>query len=134
MHCGVNGFYPMITGVEPASKGRRLGAASGGHCGGVPEPPWTAEPFVPASRSLPTLQRAVQSCTGCPLYAGAIQAVFGAGPRSASIMLVGEQPGDQEDKQGVPFVGPAGRVLWSCLEAAGIDRDDIYATNAVKHF
>jgi uracil-DNA glycosylase family protein len=96
--------------------------------------PWTAEPFVPASKSLPVLQSAVQSCTGCPLYIDTTQAVFGAGSRSAPIVLVGEQPGDQEDKQGRPFVGPAGRVLWACVEAAGIDRDLIYATNAVKHF
>lgn len=101
---------------------------------GVPDLPWTAEPFVPASRSLPTLRRAVQDCTGCPLYADATQAVFGAGPRSAPIVLVGEQPGDHEDEQGEPFVGPAGRVLWSCLDDAGIDRDEVYTTNAVKHF
>jgi len=95
---------------------------------------WTAEPFVPASKSLPTLQRAVQDCTGCQLHAGTTQAVFGEGPRNASIVLVGEQPGDQEDKQGHPFVGPAGRVLWRCLDEAGIDRDAVFVTNAVKHF
>jgi DNA polymerase len=100
----------------------------------VPDVPWTAVPFVPASKSLPVLQRAVQTCTGCPLFADTTQAVFGAGARSAPIVLVGEQPGDQEDKQGRPFVGPAGRVLWSSVEAAGIDRDLVYATNAVKHF
>jgi uracil-DNA glycosylase family protein len=100
----------------------------------VPAPVWTASPFVPPSNSLTTLQRAVQDCRGCPLYEHATQAVFGDGTRSAPIMLVGEQPGDQEDKQGHPFVGPAGRVLWSCLEEAGIERDAIYATNAVKHF
>jgi uracil-DNA glycosylase family protein len=100
----------------------------------VPDVPWTAVPFVPASKSLPTLERAVQTCKGCPLFTDTTQAVFGAGPSSAPIVLVGEQPGDQEDKQGRPFVGPAGRVLWSCVEAAGIDRDLIYATNAVKHF
>jgi len=96
--------------------------------------PWTAEPFVPASRSLPVLQRAVRDCKGCPLYEDTTQAVFGEGSRSASIMLVGEQPGDQEDKKGHVFVGPAGRVLWSCVEDAEIDRDLVYATNAVKHF
>jgi len=89
---------------------------------------------VPASRSLPELERAVHTCKGCPLFQDTTQAVFGAGSRSAPIILVGEQPGDQEDKQGLPFVGPAGRVLWSCLEAADIDRDMVYATNAVKHF
>ena len=95
---------------------------------------WTAEPFVPASRSLTTLRRAVQACQGCPLYANTTQAVFGEGDRSAPIVLVGEQPGDQEDKQGHPFVGPAGGVLWRCLEAAGIGRELVFATNAVKHF
>ena len=96
--------------------------------------PWTAAPFVPNSKSLDRLDRAVQGCTGCPLYADTTQAVFGAGRRSASIMLVGEQPGDQEDKRGQPFVGPAGRVLRECLEAAGIEPGLVYETNAVKHF
>ena len=105
-----------------------------GHYREVPDVPWTAEPFVPASRSLAVLQRSVRGCKGCPLYADTTQAVFGEGPRSAPIMLVGEQPGDQEDKKGHVFVGPAGRVLWSCLEEADIDRDLVYATNAVKHF
>jgi uracil-DNA glycosylase len=98
------------------------------------ETTWTAEPFVPNSRSLRTLVRAVQACKGCPLYACTTQAVFGEGPVTAPIVLVGEQPGDQEDKQGHPFVGPAGRVLWRCVEQAGIDRDAVFATNAVKHF
>ena len=98
------------------------------------ETTWTAEPFVPDSTSLRTLQRAVQACKGCPLYAGTTQAVFGEGPRTAPFVLVGEQPGDQEDRQGHPFVGPAGRVLWRCVEEAGIDRDAVFATNAVKHF
>jgi uracil-DNA glycosylase len=102
--------------------------------GRASETNWTAEPFVPESTSLPTLQRAVQSCTGCPLYAGTTQAVFGEGSRGAAIVLVGEQPGDQEDKQGHPFVGPAGRVLWRCLDDAGIDRETVFVTNAVKHF
>ena len=94
----------------------------------------TAEPFVPASRSLPVLQRAVQHCRGCPLYADTTQAVFGEGSRGAPIVLVGEQPGDQEDRQGHPFVGPAGGVLWRCLDEAGIDRATVFVTNAVKHF
>jgi len=98
------------------------------------ETSWTAEPFVPASRSLPTLQRAVQDCKGCPLYADTTQAVFGEGARGARIVLVGEQPGDQEDKQGHPFVGPAGGVLWRCLDDAGVDPDTVFVTNAVKHF
>ena len=87
-----------------------------------------------ASTSLRRLQRAVQDCRGCPLYADTTQAVFGEGSRSAPIVLVGEQPGDQEDKQGHPFVGPAGGVLWRCLDDAGIDRDAVFVTNAVKHF
>ncbi len=95
---------------------------------------WTAEPFVPASSSLRRLQRAVQDCKGCPLYADTTQAVFGEGSRSAPIVLVGEQPGDQEDKQGHPFVGPAGGVLWRCLDDVGIVRDAVFVTNAVKHF
>jgi uracil-DNA glycosylase len=89
---------------------------------------------VPRTRSLATLARAAANCTACPLYRDAIQTVFGKGERRAAIMLVGEQPGDVEDKKGLPFVGPAGAVLWSCLEDAGIDRDLIFATNAVKHF
>ena len=95
---------------------------------------WTAAPFVPATTSLAELEHAARSCRGCPLYADTEQVVFGEGSRSAAIVLVGEQPGDQEDRQGRPFVGPAGRVLWACLDDAGIDRDSVYATNAVKHF
>jgi DNA polymerase len=74
------------------------------------------------------------TCTRCPLYEPATQTVFGEGPPGAWLMLVGEQPGDQEDKAGHPFVGPAGRVLDTALERAGIDRDEVYVTNAVKHF
>ncbi|MGH6735865.1 MAG: UdgX family uracil-DNA binding protein [Methyloceanibacter sp.] len=75
-----------------------------------------------------------RGCTRCDLYKHATQTVFGEGPADASLMLVGEQPGDQEDVQGRPFVGPAGRVLDKALEAANIDRDEVYVTNAVKHF
>lgn len=98
------------------------------------ETTWTAEPFVPRSRSLRVLQGAVQVCRGCPLYVDTTQAVFGEGARSAALVLVGEQPGDQEDKQGHPFVGPAGGVLWRCLDEAGIDHRSVFVTNAVKHF
>jgi uracil-DNA glycosylase len=94
----------------------------------------SAADFVPASRSLATLARAADECRGCGLYADADQTVFGSGSRSAAIMLVGEQPGDQEDRAGRPFVGPAGRVLDDALRAAEIDRDPLYVTNAVKHF
>ena len=94
----------------------------------------TAVPFLPRSRSLATHEKAAQGCRGCPLWKGASQAVFGEGPKRARLMMIGEQPGDQEDKQGRPFVGPAGRILDEALEAAGIDRDSIYLTNIVKHF
>jgi uracil-DNA glycosylase len=86
------------------------------------------------STSLDRLRRAAAGCTDCELYRDATQTEFGAGPSSAWLMLVGEQPGDQEDRQGEPFVGPAGRVLDTALERAGIDRSEVYVTNAVKHF
>jgi len=95
---------------------------------------WSAESFVPRTTSIQALTEAVQQCKGCPLWMSTTQAVFGEGPRTATVMLVGEQPGDQEDRQGHPFVGPAGRVLWECVEDAGVPRDAIYTTNAVKHF
>jgi uracil-DNA glycosylase len=83
---------------------------------------------------LADLRRDAAACTRCELYAPATQTVFGQGPESAWLMLVGEQPGDREDVEGAPFVGPAGRVLDTALERAGIDRDEVYVTNAVKHF
>ena len=94
----------------------------------------SAEPFVPKTTSLKVLRAGVQKCRGCDLYKRATQAVFGGGPRRAHVMFVGEQPGDQEDLQGVPFVGPAGALLDKALADAGIPRDDVYLTNAVKHF
>ena len=94
----------------------------------------TASDFVPDSHDLDELTEAAQSCKGCDLYLNANQTVFGAGASDAVMMLVGEQPGDQEDKAGAPFVGPAGRLLDKALEAAGVDRDRLYVTNAVKHF
>ena len=97
--------------------------------------------FVPKERTLPVLRKAVQRCRGCDLYRYATQAVFGeleiglnATKPKVSIMMIGEQPGDSEDKEGRPFVGPAGRLLDRCLEEAGIDRRDVYVTNTVKHF
>jgi uracil-DNA glycosylase len=93
-----------------------------------------AEQFLPDRLSLPALREAARMCRGCPLYRDTTQTVFGTGRRSAHLMLVGEQPGDEEDKAGLPFVGPAGRVLDEALEAAGIDRLDVYITNVVKHF
>jgi DNA polymerase len=93
-----------------------------------------AASYVPRSRSIRVLAAAAQQCRGCALYANATQAVFGEGPKGASLLLVGEQPGDQEDRRGHPFVGPAGRVLWECVDEAGLDRDAIFVTNVVKHF
>jgi uracil-DNA glycosylase family protein len=101
----------------------------------VPRPDWpTAAPFVPADPSLDDLAAAAEGCRGCPLWEPATQVVFGAGPADARLVIVGEQPGDQEDKAGEPFVGPAGRLLDDALEEAGIDRSLAYVTNAVKHF
>jgi uracil-DNA glycosylase len=96
--------------------------------------PSTAAPFVPDTTRLRALGHAAQQCRGCDLYKHATQAVFGAGPRSARLMFVGEQPGDQEDLQGAPFVGPAGALLDKALAAVGIPRKQVYVTNAVKHF
>jgi DNA polymerase len=86
------------------------------------------------TRALKRLAAEAETCRRCPLYKNATQTVFGEGPADACLMLVGEQPGDQEDLAGHPFVGPAGKVLDAALEAAGIDRAEIYLTNAVKHF
>jgi DNA polymerase len=97
------------------------------------EAPSAAE-FVPTSGSLAKLRRAAGGCRGCPLWRDATQTVFGAGPRKAELMLVGEQPGDREDVEGEPFVGPAGGILVRALEAAEVDPGEIYLTNAVKHF
>lgn len=94
----------------------------------------TAAPFLPDKVTITELRDAVQRCRGCPLYANATQAVFGEGKLKAEVMLVGEQPGDQEDLAGAPFVGPAGKLLDEALEQAGIDRGTTYVTNAVKHF
>ncbi|MDX6509660.1 MAG: uracil-DNA glycosylase [Gaiellaceae bacterium] len=94
----------------------------------------SAADFLPSRITLPALRDAVQGCRGCPLYENATQAVFGEGARSAAVLLVGEQPGDQEDLAGRPFVGPAGKLLDRALEEAGIDRKSAYVTNAVKHF
>jgi len=100
----------------------------------VDAPARDATPFVPADHSLDALAAAADACRGCDLYENATQAVFGAGPASASVLMVGEQPGDVEDRRGEPFVGPAGKLLDRALVAAGIVRDEVYVTNAVKHF
>jgi len=93
-----------------------------------------AELFVPDGAGLEDLEQAARGCRGCDLYRAATQTVFGEGDADARVMLVGEQPGDQEDRKGRPFVGPAGRILDSALDDAGIDRSRTYVTNAVKHF
>ena len=93
-----------------------------------------AAQWVPDSRALDALGSAAHECRGCELWQPATQVVFSSGTRAARVMLVGEQPGDQEDRAGEPFVGPAGRVLDEALTEAGIDRPAAYLTNAVKHF
>ena len=93
-----------------------------------------AGPWVPTHASVQQLREAAQRCQGCELFRDATQAVMGAGPENAALMLVGEQPGDQEDREGLPFVGPAGRLLVGALGEAGLDPATVYRTNAVKHF
>lgn len=100
----------------------------------VPDRYPPAQSFFPPRRSLPSLRDAVQTCRACRLCEIATQAVFGEGPNRARLLLVGEQPGDQEDRQGRPFVGPAGRLLDELLVEAGLRREQLYLTNAVKHF
>lgn len=101
----------------------------------------SAAPFVPDERTLPVLREAIQHCHGCGLYRNATQAVFGeletgaeAKRPKVAVMMIGEQPGNQEDLEGRPFVGPAGKLLDRCLEEAKIDRRKVYVTNTVKHF
>ena len=94
----------------------------------------SAADFIPPRPSLRRLRESAKQCRGCRLWMVGRQTVFGEGPAKARVMIVGEQPGDQEDKQGHPFVGPAGRLLDEALEEAGIDRGTVYVTNAVKHF
>ncbi len=94
----------------------------------------TAAALIPPHPTLRKLRDIAAGCTACPLFAHATQTVFGEGPDRAPLMLVGETPGDQEDLAGRPFVGPAGKLLDRCLTEAGIDRNDVYVTNVVKHF
>jgi uracil-DNA glycosylase len=108
--------------VRPDTRGKALGM------------PDSAADLVPPRPSLPKLREAAASCRACPLWEHATQTVFGTGSRSSVAMFVGEQPGDREDREGAPFVGPAGRVLDEALDLAGIDRRAAYVTNAVKHF
>ena len=94
----------------------------------------SAADFLPRKIELPALSQAAATCQGCTLYCNATQTVFGEGPANAIVMFVGEQPGDQEDRAGKPFVGPSGKVLDAALQEAGIPREKTYVTNAVKHF
>jgi uracil-DNA glycosylase len=96
--------------------------------------PTSARAFLPSVPTIPSLERAARTCEGCPLYQRATQTVFGEGPQDARVIMVGEQPGDSEDLQGRPFVGAAGKLLDRALEDAGVDRSEVYVTNAVKHF
>ncbi|MDF3064942.1 MAG: phage polymerase-related protein [Polyangiaceae bacterium] len=98
------------------------------------KPPGDASPFLPERFSLPKLREAAKSCHGCDLYIAATQTVFGEGSSNARVVFVGEQPGDSEDVQGRPFVGPAGRIFDEALTKAGLERKQTYVTNAVKHF
>jgi DNA polymerase len=98
------------------------------------EPERSAADFFPPRVTLRTLIEAARECRGCDLYRNATQTVFGEGVPGAEVVLVGEQPGDREDREGRPFVGPAGRLLDEALAEAGIERDDVYLTNVVKHF
>jgi uracil-DNA glycosylase len=96
--------------------------------------PMTAAPFVPTVKNLPRLREAAAGCKGCDLWKRGTQTVFGEGGAHSRVMFIGEQPGDREDRTGKPFVGPAGNLLDEALVEAGIDRKDVYVTNAVKHF
>jgi uracil-DNA glycosylase len=94
----------------------------------------SAREFIPPKPTLPRLREAAATCRGCDLYEGATQTVFGEGLKKSKVMFVGEQPGDREDKEGKPFVGPAGRMFDRALDDAEIDRSEVYVTNVVKHF
>ena len=107
-------------------------SAAGAPCGGALGTGSAAD-FIPPRPTLPKLREAAERCRGCDLWSCG-HVVFGEGPRKAVVMFVGEQPGDQEEEAGHPFVGPAGKMLDAALEAAGIDRKSVYVTNAVKHF
>jgi uracil-DNA glycosylase family protein len=101
---------------------------------GTGDTPGTAAEFLPARLTLPSLREAASGCRACDLYKTGTQVVFGEGAKRSEVMLVGEQPGDQEDRSGKPFVGPAGQLLDRAMEEAGIDRSLAYVTNVVKHF
>ena len=124
---------PAATPGVPKKAGRDGNAGGDGKDEQCPTAASAAE-FVPGRRELPALREAAAACRGCPLYCNATQVVFGEGPPDATVMFVGEQPGDQEDRAGKPFIGPAGKLLDDMMQQAGIPRDEVYVTNAVKHF
>jgi len=124
---------PSEAAVAPA-RARRAGTT---RSRSTQEPARTADAHpaeVPPTCDLTIVREASLTCTACPLYRNATQTVFGEGPRGAEIVFIGEQPGDQEDREGRPFIGPAGKLLDRALETAGVDRSKCYVTNAVKHF
>ena len=102
--------------------------------GVAPSPTSSVWDLIPDGPTLESVRDASRTCTACPLYRDATQTVFGEGGSTADVVFVGEQPGDQEDRKGRPFVGPAGRLLDEALEQVGIDRSNVYVTNVVKHF
>jgi uracil-DNA glycosylase len=116
---------PLQSGLRSSNKSHRGESSAGAH---------RAEAVVPANLDWDALRRAACACRACPLYKDATQTVFGEGPLNADIVFLGEQPGDMEDIQGRPFVGPAGKLLDRALAEAGVDREQCYVTNAVKHF
>jgi DNA polymerase len=109
-------------------------AGSHGRGGGEPRPGEPVSELLPERPTLPAVRDVAAGCKACDLYKRGTQTVFGEGPRKATVMMVGEQPGDAEDLAGRPFVGPAGKLLDAALEEAGIDRRQVYLTNVVKHF
>jgi len=117
--------------VAPAPRGASATSATGTRAGTTAG---TAAEWIPPRPTLPKVRAAAAGCRACHLWTLGTQTVFGEGPRRAAVMVVGEQPGDQEDQAGRPFVGPSGRLLDRALDAAGIDRDTVYVTNTVKHF
>ena len=110
--------------VEKTSTRRRMAEDASG----------TAAPLIPPNPTIPKLEEAARDCRACPLWKTGTQTVFGEGSRRAKVVFVGEQPGNDEDLAGKPFVGPAGKLLDKALAEAGINRDDVYVTNTVKHF
>jgi uracil-DNA glycosylase len=116
------------------AKKKKGPARAGRHPGREPEPGEPVSELIPDKPTLKTVRETAAGCKACDLYARGTQTVFGEGPKQASVMLVGEQPGDAEDLAGHPFVGPAGKLLDKALAEAGIDRRQVYVTNVVKHF